>query len=397
MTGPGRLAARGDLVLRNGTVPLQGERVRRDLVLLGGRIAEEVCSRGASCIEIDSEGLLVLPGLVDIHGDAFERQIMPRPGVAFDLDLALDDTERQLAANGITTAFHGVTCSWEPGLRGIATVRRLIRAMAERRHARVDTRVHLRHETFNLDAEAETVAWIEEGLIHLLAFNDHMSGTLKDRHRPDKKARMIERTGLDAAAFDALVEKVDARAPEVAASVARLARAARAACVVMMSHDDRSPEERDRYRGMGAVVAEFPITAETAKAAAEAGDPIVFGAPNVVRGGSHTGCPDAATMVEAGFCSILASDYYYPALLAAPFVLSARSGRPVEEFWPLVSENPARAAGLTDRGTLAAGMRGDVLLVDPSGPRPEVAATIAQGRIVHLSDGSRLLRSRRTS
>jgi len=385
------------VLLRNGTVPSEGSRVRRDLLLVDGRIAEDGADAGGSAVEIDAEGLLVLPGLVDIHGDAFERQIMPRPGVSFDLDLALDDTDRQLAANGITTAFHGVTCSWEPGLRGVATVRRLIRAIASRRDGRVDGRVHLRHETFNLEAEAETVEWIEAGLIHLLAFNDHMNGTLKDRNRPDKKARMVERTGLDAAAFDALVDRVHAREAEVEASVVRLARAARAASVTIMSHDDRSPAERDRYRAMGAAVAEFPITEETAKAAAEAGDPIVFGAPNVVRGGSHTGCPDAATMVEAGYCTILASDYYYPALLAAPFVLAARSGRAVEAFWPFVSENPARAAGLTDRGTLAAGMRGDVVLVDPRGPRPEVAVTIAAGRIVHLSDGSRLRPSRRGS
>jgi alpha-D-ribose 1-methylphosphonate 5-triphosphate diphosphatase len=145
------------VLLRNGTVPSEGSRVRRDLLLVDGRIAEDGADAGGSAVEIDAEGLLVLPGLVDIHGDAFERQIMPRPGVSFDLDLALDDTDRQLAANGITTAFHGVTCSWEPGLRGVATVRRLIRAIASRRDGRVDGRVHLRHETFNLEAEAETV------------------------------------------------------------------------------------------------------------------------------------------------------------------------------------------------------------------------------------------------
>ncbi len=377
------------VLLRNGTVPSEGSRVRRDLLLVDGRIAEDGADAGGSAVEIDAEGLLVLPGLVDIHGDAFERQIMPRPGVSFDLELALDDTDRQLAANGITTAFHGVTCSWEPGLRGVATVRRLIRAIASRRDGRVDGRVHLRHETFNLEAEAETVEWIEAGLIHMLAFNDHMNGTLKDRNRPDKKARMVERTGLDAAAFDALVDRVHAREAEVEASVVRLARAARAASVTIMSHDDRSPAERDRYRALGAAVAEFPITEETAKAAAEAGDPIVFGAPNVVRGGSHTGCPDAATMVEAGFCTILASDYYYPALLAAPFVLAARSGRPVEDHWPLVSENPARAAGLTDRGRLDVGMRADVVLVDARGSRPEVVVTLAAGRIAHLADPRR--------
>ncbi len=378
------------LLIRNASFSTGGERLRRNLLLDEGLIAAAEEREDAARVVIDADGLLVLPGLVDIHGDAFERQIMPRPGVGFDLELALDDTERQLAANGITTAFHGVTCSWEPGLRGIATVRRLIRALSARKGTPIDTRVHLRHETFNLDAEAETVEWIEAGLVHMLAFNDHMNGTLKDRFRPEKKAKMVERTGLDADAFDALVERVHAREADVDASVARLARAARAASLTMLSHDDRSPAERTRYRDMGASIAEFPITEETAAAASQAGDPIVFGAPNVVRGGSHTGCPDAAAMVEAGFCTVLASDYYYPALLAAPFVLAARSGRPVENYWPLVSENPARAAGLIDRGRIEPGMRADVVLVDPCGPRPAVVATIAAGRLVHLSDAARI-------
>ena len=126
---------------------------------------------------IDATGLMVLPGLVDIHGDAFERQIMPRPGVAFDLHIALADTDRQLVANGITTACHGVTSSWEPGLRGIETARALVQAIANLRgKTSCDMRFHLRHEIFNLDAVDETLGWIADGMVDALAFNDHMRG-----------------------------------------------------------------------------------------------------------------------------------------------------------------------------------------------------------------------------
>ena len=100
---------------------------------------------------IDATGLLILPGIVDIHGDAFERQIQPRPGINFPFDLAVADTERQLLANGITTAFHGVTLSWEPGLRGIETWRALLNAL-DAHDSTCDMRVHLRWEVFNLDA-----------------------------------------------------------------------------------------------------------------------------------------------------------------------------------------------------------------------------------------------------
>jgi alpha-D-ribose 1-methylphosphonate 5-triphosphate diphosphatase len=344
-------------------------------------------------LTIDATGLLVLPGLVDVHGDAFERQMMPRPGVGIDLDLALIETDRQLVANGITTAFHGVTRSWEPGLRDAANARALLEAI-ERLRPRLaaDTRFHLRHETYNLDGEAEIIDWISARRIGVVAFNDHMTGTLKVRHRPDKMRTMVERSGLDAAAFGALVETVAARACEVPASIARIAAAARAAGVPAMSHDDMDIAQRRWFAALGVCVAEFPLTEAVAEAAVGDGAPVVFGAPNVLRGGSHTGCPDAAEMVRHGWCSVLASDYYYPALLQAPFILEARHGLPLDRTWPLVSGNAADAVGLADRGAIAEGRRADIVLVEPpSGRAPaHVVATIANGRLVHLADGSRL-------
>src|SRR5262249_49947208 len=140
-----------------------------------------------AALTILAEGCLVLPGIVDCHGDAFERHIMPRPGVSFDLDLALRDADRALLASGITTAFHGVTWSWEPGLRGADNARLLVdRIAALKPELGADTRFHMRHETFNLDAEEEIGLWLEQGRIGVLAFNDHTEGTLKSRHRPDK-------------------------------------------------------------------------------------------------------------------------------------------------------------------------------------------------------------------
>jgi alpha-D-ribose 1-methylphosphonate 5-triphosphate diphosphatase len=337
-------------------------------------------------LRLDATGLLVLPGIVDCHGDAFERHIMPRPKVAFDIDLALRDADRALLASGITTAFHGVTWSWEPGLRSAANARALferINALAPDLGA--DTRFHLRHETFNLDAEPEILDWLATGRVGLLAFNDHTEGTLKTRHRPDKVGKMVERSGLTSDGFAALVERVYARKDEVAASVTRLAAAARAQGVPMLSHDDMTPEMRRWYRGLGVSVAEFPIDEITAREAAGEGEAIVFGAPNVVRGGSHTGCPAAEEMVRAGLCTILASDYYYPALLLAPFVLARNGSAGFANAWALVSKAPAQAFGLDDRGIVEAGMRADLILVEDK-PHPRVVAVIAAGRLVHLTD-----------
>lgn len=356
------------------------------LSIEGDRISALGETLKPASLTIQARGCLVLPGIVDSHGDAFERHIMPRPGVAFDIDLALRDADRALLASGITTAFHGVTWSWEPGLRGAENAHRLVeRIAALRPELGADTRFHMRHETFNLDAEGEIVTWLAEGRIGVLAFNDHTEGTLKSRHRPDKIGKMVERTGLSHDAFMELVDRVYARKHEVAGSIARLAEAAHRAGVPIMSHDDMSPEMRREHRALGIAVAEFPIDEATAREAASAGEAIVFGAPNVVRGGSHTGCPAAEEMVREGLCTILASDYYYPALPLAPFLLAERGAASLPTAWKLVSENPAAALGLNDRGRIAPGLRADLVIIRPE-PTPRVVATIAGGQLVHLAD-----------
>jgi len=189
------------------------------------------------------------------------------------------------------------------------------------------------------------------------------------------------------------VERVVSRADHVPGSIARLAKAARDADIRMLSHDDDTPAMRQAYRAQGIAIAEFPVNEETARDAAANGDFIVFGAPNVVRGGSHTGWTKASDMIAKGLCSVLASDYYYPAQLLAAFRLVADGVLPLPDAWNLISSAPARAAGLADRGTLDPDQRADIILVDDEQPlRPRIMAVISAGRLVHLTDASRLLK-----
>ena len=383
-----------DILIEGGRVLLDQDTPDTFLQIAGGGIAAVGSHHERGSFVIDAGGLLVLPGIVDLHGDAFERQIMPRPGVDFPIDVALADSDRQAISNGITTVFHAATWSWEPGLRSGDNARALLETIENLRpKLSADTRFHLRHETYNLDAENEIGRWLSQGRIDLFAFNDHMSSIVANIHKPKKRALMIERSGLSADEFDRLVERVVARGFEVPESVARLAGIARSAGVRMLSHDDESPAMRGAFRAQGVLIAEFPINEETARAAAEAGDAIVFGAPNVVRGGSHTGWTKAADMIAKGLCSVLASDYYYPAPLLAAFRLAADGVLPLGKAWALISAAPASAAGLSDRGVLTEGRRADVILVDDAMPmRPRVVAVIAAGRLVHLTDATRLSR-----
>src|ERR1700674_2915685 len=387
-----------DLTIEGGRALLGNTIIETSLQIASGKIGAIGSDRVSGSRVIDAGNLLVLPGVVDLHGDAFERQIMPRPGVDFAIDIALADSDRQAIGNGITTGFHATTWSWEPGLRSAENARELLEAIETLRpRLAADTRFHLRHETYNLDAEAEISQWLNDGRIDLFAFNDHMDSTVASLAKPQKRNRMVDRTGLSSEAFDSLGERVGSRGDDVPASIARLAKAARDANVRMLSHDDDSPEMRKAFRAQGVGIAEFPVNEETAREAAKAGDFIVFGAPNVVRGGSHTGWTKAADMIAMGLCSILAYDYYYPAPSLAAFRLAADGVLPLAGAWDLISAAPARAAGLSDRGVLTEGFRADIILVDDEVPlRPRIVAVIAAGRLVHLTDASRLSRSART-
>jgi alpha-D-ribose 1-methylphosphonate 5-triphosphate diphosphatase len=375
-----------------GAKVLTGDDLVETGVLTNDGVIAEIGSDCGAKSTIDADGLLLLPGIVDVHGDAFERQMMPRPGVDFALDIALSDTDRQVVANGITTVFHGVTWSWEPGLRGPENARNLLAAIDTLRpQLAADTRYHLRFETFNFDAEPEARGWLDEHKIDALAFNDHMLKADYATKPPPKLGTMIDRTGLSREDFFKLIASLRSRSEEVPDLIARLAKSANASGIPLISHDDSSPEQRQWFRALGCRVCEFPTNIETAQNAIDGGDQIVFGAPNIVRGKSHMGWVNARDMVARGLCSILASDYFYPAPLVAAFRLAETNVLPLAKAWDLISGTPARAMNLEDRGRIAPKMRADLILIDAAIPgRPRVVAVLVAGQIVYLTEPRRM-------
>ena len=359
---------------------------------------------------IDARDMMLAPAMVDIHGDAFERQLMPRPGVLIPTAAALLETDRQLAANGIATAYHALTLSWEPGLRSVAIGEEVVAeldALAPR--LTVENRVQLRWETFCFEALALIDQALAGPLVPALAFNDHTTmgvlhpdcplqtrpfdhdpalpvADLQSEAFAQKMEPRARRAGITTGDFVALMQAMWDRRPEVPAIIAAAGARARAAGAPMLSHDDSQPETRDFYRGYGARIAEFPMNTAVTRAARAAGDWIVFGAPNAARGGSHLGSPGAADMVAAGLCDILASDYYYPAMLAAVARLRADGVAPLPDLWRLVAANPAAALGLGDRGTVAPGQRADLVLIEwPEGAPPAVRMCLSAGRAAYAA------------
>ena len=354
---------------------------------------------------IDAGGLILAPALIDVHGDAFERQLMPRPGVFFPTEAAVLDTDRQLASNGIATAYHAITLGWEPGLRDVDRGRSLMQAMRDLApRLLVENRVQLRWETFAFEA-LETIAWALDGpLLPSVAFNDHTSMTMRaydvaiqdrafefspdftvaalddDRMRKRTSSK-AHRSGISEDDYITLLGEIWSRRGNVPDTIKKVAAMARTKGAPMLSHDDTRAETRTWFRDLGAHVAEFPMVMEAAEAAREHGDTIIFGAPNAARGGSHIGSLGAGDMVEAGLCDALASDYFYPAMLAAVARLDADRRADRLRLWSLVSSGPARAMNLSDRGEIAVGKRADLVLVDwPDGHPPAICGTWVAGR-----------------
>ncbi len=362
---------------------------------------------------IDARSSILAPAMVDVHGDAFERQLMPRSGVFFPTEAAVIDTDRQLASNGIATAYHAITLSWEPGLRDIARGRDLMEAflrLAPR--LTVENRVQLRWETFAFEA-LDTIAWALNGpLLPSIAFNDHTSMTMRaydvpiqdrgfelspdfsvaaldDARMKQRTKSKAERAGLSNEDYVALLGDVWGRRDDVPDMIAKVAELGQAAGAPMLSHDDTRSETRAYFRELGACVAEFPMVLEAAEAARAHGDPIIFGAPNAARGGSHIGSLAAAEMVEAGLCDALASDYFYPSMLAAVSRLHGERRASLPTLWSLVSSGPARAMNLTDRGDIRVGQKADLVLLDwPEGGTPSITRTCVAGRTAYLGVGS---------
>lgn len=366
------------LTLTNAQVLTPEGLIPCDLSIADGVVVDDRQDR-----VIDLSGCLILPGIVDLHGDGFERHLAPRRGAMTDLSEGLRAVDAELGANGITTAVLAQFFSWEGGMRGRDFAERLVAA-----HGRfdpvTDMRLQLRLETHLIDDYPRAEALIARGNIGYVVFNDHLPHkALAAGKRPPRLTGQALKSGRSPEAHLALLQNLHARHDEVPAALTALAGRVAAKGVRLGSHDDATPEARAAFRAMGITIAEFPETRATAQAAHAAGDAVILGAPNVVRGASHSGKVSARELVAAGLCDALVSDYHYPAPRQAALALAA--GGDLAAAWRRVSDGPARLLGLHDRGRLVPGLRADLVVMQAATGR--IGATLSGGRISFAAGG----------
>lgn len=345
-----------------------------------GRIVE-----GQLGQSVDLAGFMVLPGIVDIHGDGFERHMAQRRGAMKQMDAGLVACEAELAANGITTAVLAQFVSWEGGMRGLDFAGRVFEAIRDTNPSVVtDLRAQLRFETHLLELYDGLPAQVADWGLSYLVFNDHLPHDRLDAGKlPRRLNGQALKAGRSPEKHHTYMKELHARGPDVSAALDALCPKLAAAGVRMGSHDDATAAGRADWRARGVRIAEFPETLEAAEAAHEAGDPVLMGAPNVVRGGSHNGNLSAIDLIAMGYCDALASDYHYPSPRRAALMLADAGVCDLATAWGMISAGPAAVLGLDDRGVLAPGKRADFVVLDARTRR--VAATFVEGRISYMS------------
>ena len=367
----------------------EGVLERGSVRIEAGRVAE--IREGPVAGGFDGRRLLLLPGLIDLHGDMIEREVEPRPGVRMPTELALRDLDRRLAAAGVTTAHAAVSFHRGDGAGGLRSAEHsegLLRALKAMRPALgVDHRVHARFEVTFPDALATVERLVADGVVDLVSLTDHTPGQGQYRDVERHVAAVARTQGLpEAEARDRVRRRMERGAADLLGTMRALAELCAERGLRLASHDDDTADKVALMAGLGATISEFPVTLEAARAARTRGMAVAMGAPNALRGGSYSGNLSAREAHAEGLLDVLAADYHPSAILPAALALAGADADRLAGAMRLATANPAAAMGLPDRGRIEPGLRADLAIADPRGVG-HVRATIRGGRVV-FSDGT---------
>ncbi|MEI6045189.1 MAG: alpha-D-ribose 1-methylphosphonate 5-triphosphate diphosphatase [Chloroflexota bacterium] len=377
-------------LIKNATLVLPDRLLERGWLLIE---ADKIVGLGESNTcptqegpQLDAKGDFLLPGLIDLHCDAIEKLVEPRPGVQFDLHVALHEVDRRLAGCGITTEFHALSLDDnEFGVRSVNFVHDFAQAIKSEHDNLVRHEVHARLELTS-QIGFETVSRLIAGKeVRLASLMNHTPGqgqyTTEELFRTYIK-RTIHRSDAE---IDALLAMKKSQEAEIPRRIESITQQARAAGIALATHDDDTAEKVEQWPALGITIVEFPTTMEAARRASELGLAVCMGAPNVLRGKSSGGNLSAIQAIQAGVCDVLCSDYYPSAMLTATFKLASHQLMSLPQAVQMVSLRPAQAVGLgAELGSLEIGKVADLIVVRLE-RHPKVRRVFVSGRerLVH--------------
>lgn len=375
-------------ILSNARLVLADQVIHGSLLIRDGLIAD--ISEGASSLPQaqDLGGDLLLPGLVELHTDNLEKHMSPRPGVDWPSASAVLTHDAQIVAAGITTVFDALSIGdINPKGKRMQQLGVMLEAIAAAEAAgqtRAEHRLHLRCEVSHPQCLELFRELVEQPLVQLVSVMDHAPGQRQFARMEKYREYYMGKYHLSPAEMDHFVS-------EQLANSARHSDQQRAAIVdicrsrelALASHDDATLEHVTESADYGMAIAEFPTTFEAAEASHARGLKVLMGAPNIVRGGSHSGNIAAADLARRGVLDILSSDYYPASLLQAALGLAEQdNGYDLPRAIATISLAPARAAGLDDRGEIAVGLRADLVQAQVHKGQPVIGQVWRQGRRV---------------
>jgi alpha-D-ribose 1-methylphosphonate 5-triphosphate diphosphatase len=375
-----------EMILTNARIVLADSVVHGTVAVRDGLIAD--ISEGPSAHGEDFDGDWLIPGIVELHTDHLENHYAPRPKVRWNPLASVQAHDAQVAASGITTVFDAlrVGLDEDADLTG-QDMRRLadaIEAGVSQDRLRADHFIHLRCEVAAADALETFTLFDGDDRVKLASLMDHTPGQRQFTSMEHYRIYYQGKTGLSDEAFLRMIDRRVGQAERYSALHRReIAERCRAAGIVLASHDDATAAHVAESLEHGVTVAEFPTTFDAAEAARDGGLHILMGAPNIVRGGSHSGNVSAKSLMQRGLLDILSSDYVPFSLLHAVFMVAGEEGGiSVPDAVATITRNPAKAAHLDDRGVIEPGRRADLVRVKIDHEVPLVRSVWRQGRRV---------------
>jgi alpha-D-ribose 1-methylphosphonate 5-triphosphate diphosphatase len=333
---------------------------------------------------VDLGGDYLIPGLVELHTDNFEGHLMPRPKVHWPELPALLAHDAEVAAAGITTVYDALGVGDnDPEAMRSKTLEPIISALRHARKSRLlraEHRLHIRVELPSANARALFEAFHEDSTVGIISLMDHTPGQRQWEDISRARVFYTGRKGWSDEKFNRTVEEsVDNQARYALPNRQFFVEYAKHRSISLASHDDTLASHVHEAVGDGVTICEFPTRVQAAQVARTCGMTIVMGAPNVVRGGSHSGNVAAVELARIGLLDTLSSDYVPASLLMAAFRLVAEADYSLPRAIATVSLNPARSLGLHDRGEIAPGLRADFVQIHIAAGQPVVRAVWREG------------------
>ena len=376
-----------DLFLTNARLVLPTETMTGSVHVRDGRIHTIDPGPSSALGTHDLAGDILIPGLVEVHTDNLERHVMPRPKVSFPMQAAVQAHDAEIAAAGITTVLDaiGVGDPYGDGFR--SRDQSALLAVLDRLEAagclRAEHLIHVRCELPAPNARELFEPFMASPRLRLISLMDHTPGQRQWTDIAHARTYYTGKKGWSDAKFEEEVRIAPERQAQYAAPHrAWFAEFARHHGIALATHDDTTTAHVDEAVALGAGMSEFPTTVAAARHAKAHGLATVAGAPNVVRGGSHSGNVSALELAREGLLDALSSDYVPGSLLLAAWLLRRDAGFSLGEAVGVVSRRPAQASGLADRGAIALGLRADLVRVKEVDGLPVASEVYVRGRRV---------------